>query len=143
MSFLLKDPDAVLDYLVDWGAEYLGTDVLTTSDWSVEPNEPAESPSSRARSTARTTTVKASGGIPGHVYRIVNVVTADFRPNGQPVDRSAGGEALMSGIGLAGPVVSLSEAQAYVRIETGEEEAVLAGLIRTASAICEASSTRW
>jgi uncharacterized phiE125 gp8 family phage protein len=32
----------------------------------------------------------------------------------------------------------MSEAQAYVRIETGEEEAVLAGLIRTASALCEA-----
>ena len=43
----------------------------------------------------------------------------------------------MSGGGLAEPVVSLSEAQAYVRIETGEEEAVLAGLIRTASAVCE------
>ena len=43
----------------------------------------------------------------------------------------------MSGAGLAEPVVSLSEAQAYVRIETGEEEAVLAGLIRTASAVCE------
>lgn len=43
----------------------------------------------------------------------------------------------MSGIGMAQPVVSMSEAQAYVRIETGEEEAVLAGLIRTASALCE------
>jgi uncharacterized phiE125 gp8 family phage protein len=32
----------------------------------------------------------------------------------------------------------MSEAQAYVRIETGEEEAVLAGLMRTASALCEA-----
>jgi uncharacterized phiE125 gp8 family phage protein len=31
----------------------------------------------------------------------------------------------------------MSEAQAYVRIETGEEEAVLAGLVRTASALCE------
>ena len=40
--------------------------------------------------------------------------------------------------GIALPVVSLSEAQAYVRIETGEEEAVVAGLIRTASALCEA-----
>lgn len=38
----------------------------------------------------------------------------------------------------AEPLVSLSEAQGYVRIETGEEEAVLAGLIRTASALCEA-----
>ena len=40
--------------------------------------------------------------------------------------------------GMALPIVTMSEAQAYVRIETGEEEAVLAGLIRTASALCEA-----
>jgi uncharacterized phiE125 gp8 family phage protein len=39
---------------------------------------------------------------------------------------------------MALPIVTMSEAQAYVRIETGEEEAVLAGLIRTASALCEA-----
>jgi uncharacterized phiE125 gp8 family phage protein len=39
--------------------------------------------------------------------------------------------------GIALPAVTMSEAQAYVRIETGEEEAVLAGLIRTASALCE------
>ncbi|MFL6730142.1 MAG: hypothetical protein ACJ8E3_00660 [Sphingomicrobium sp.] len=41
-------------------------------------------------------------------------------------------------LGIAEPAVTMSEAQAYVRIETGEEEAVLAGLIRTASALCEA-----
>jgi uncharacterized phiE125 gp8 family phage protein len=40
--------------------------------------------------------------------------------------------------GSAEPIVSMSEAQAYVRIETGEEEALLAGLIRTASGLCEA-----
>jgi len=34
--------------------------------------------------------------------------------------------------------VSLAEAQAYARVETGEEEALLAGLIRSASALCEA-----
>jgi uncharacterized phiE125 gp8 family phage protein len=38
---------------------------------------------------------------------------------------------------LAVPAVSLAEAQAYVRIETGEEEAVLAGLLRTATSMCE------
>lgn len=38
---------------------------------------------------------------------------------------------------LAAPAVSLAEAQAYVRAETGEEEALLAGLVRTASAMCE------
>lgn len=41
-------------------------------------------------------------------------------------------------MGGAEPAVTLSEAQAYVRVETGEEEALLAGLIRTASALCEA-----
>lgn len=40
--------------------------------------------------------------------------------------------------GNAVPAVTLSEAQAFVRIETGEEEALLAGLIRTASNLCEA-----
>jgi hypothetical protein len=40
MSFLLKDPDAVLDYMVDWGAEYLGVDQLSNSEWSVIPDEP-------------------------------------------------------------------------------------------------------
>lgn len=44
----------------------------------------------------------------------------------------------MAAPGIAEPSVTLSEAQAYVRVETGEEEAVLAGLIRTASALCEA-----
>jgi len=43
----------------------------------------------------------------------------------------------MATLGMAEPAVTMSEAQAYVRIETGEEEAVLAGLIRTASALCE------
>lgn len=40
------------------------------------------------------------------------------------------------------PIVTLSEAQAFTRIEIGEEEAVLAGLIRTASALCEAFLNR-
>ena len=43
----------------------------------------------------------------------------------------------MAALGMAEPAVTMSEAQTYVRIETGEEEAILAGLIRTASALCE------
>jgi hypothetical protein len=40
MTLLLKDPDAVLDYSIDWGAEYLGAgDLLAQSDWSVIPDE--------------------------------------------------------------------------------------------------------
>lgn len=33
--------------------------------------------------------------------------------------------------------VSLAEVQAYVRAETGEEEALLVGFVRTAAALCE------
>jgi len=41
-------------------------------------------------------------------------------------------------VGLAEPIVTLAEAQAFTRIETGEEEALVAGLIRSASGLCEA-----
>lgn len=44
----------------------------------------------------------------------------------------------MMSAGQAEPIVTLSEAQAFARVETGVEEAVLAGLVRTASALCEA-----
>lgn len=40
--------------------------------------------------------------------------------------------------GATEAIVTLAEAQAYARIETGEEEALLAGLVRTASGLCEA-----
>lgn len=42
------------------------------------------------------------------------------------------------GAGMALPIVTLSEAQAFLRVETGEEEALIAGFVRTASALCEA-----
>lgn len=38
---------------------------------------------------------------------------------------------------IAEAAVSMAEAQAYARVETGEEETLLAGLVRTASALCE------
>jgi len=38
---------------------------------------------------------------------------------------------------LIPPAISMAEAQAYARVETGEEEALLAGLVRSATAICE------
>src|SRR3982751_3788368 len=40
MTLLLKDPDAVLDYAIDWGAQYLDEgDLIADSTWSVEPDE--------------------------------------------------------------------------------------------------------
>jgi uncharacterized phiE125 gp8 family phage protein len=44
----------------------------------------------------------------------------------------------MIATGEVEPIVTLTEAQAFARIETGEEEALVAGLIRSASCLCEA-----
>lgn len=40
--------------------------------------------------------------------------------------------------GVTRPMVSLAEAKAFLRLDTENEDALLAGLIRTASALCEA-----
>lgn len=76
MTFLLKDPDAVLDYSVDWGAEYLGDDLLAESQWSVVPDEPGGVSIAGSDFDATTSTVKAAGGLPGRIYRLVNHVVA-------------------------------------------------------------------
>jgi hypothetical protein len=86
MTFLLKDPDAVLDYSVDWGAEYLGSDLLSQSSWSVTPEETGGVAVDGSNFDATTTTVKVGGGAPGHVYRLINeVVTASGRVDSRSI----------------------------------------------------------
>lgn len=81
MTLLLKDPDAVLDYAIDWGAEYLGTDdVLTDSGWTVTPSEIGGVEVVGSSFVDRLSTVQAGGGIAGHLYRLANrVVTQSGR----------------------------------------------------------------
>lgn len=81
MTLLLKDPDAVIDYAIDWGAEYLGTDdVLTDSSWSVTPNETGGVEVVGSSFADRLATVQAGGGIAGRLYRLANrVVTQSGR----------------------------------------------------------------
>jgi hypothetical protein len=75
MSFLLKDPEAVLDYAVDWGAEYLSGDALAASSWSVNPEEPGGAGIAESGFDLLTSTVQVAGGLPGHIYRVTNHVT--------------------------------------------------------------------
>ena len=75
MTLLLKDTDAVLDYLVDWGAEYLGGDTVAQSDWSVVPDEPGGVTVAGDSFDESSSTVNAAGGIAGRLYRLVNRVT--------------------------------------------------------------------
>lgn len=86
MSLLLKDPDAVLDYSIDWGAEYLGGDLLAESEWSATPDEPGGVSIVGSHFDATIASVKAGGGVPGRLYRLVNqVVTAAGRTDSRSI----------------------------------------------------------
>lgn len=74
MTLLLKDPAALLDYAVDWGADYLTDDTIVTSAWSVDPAEPGGLAVTAATTEPALTSAKVSGGIAGRVYRLVNHV---------------------------------------------------------------------
>jgi hypothetical protein len=76
MTLLMKDPSAVLDYAIDWGAEYLGDgDLLAKSSWTVEPDEADGVVIVSSNYSGRLSTVQAGGGAPGKLYRLSNSVT--------------------------------------------------------------------
>lgn len=75
MTVFLKDPEATLDYSVDWSAGYLDQQTITASQWSVVPNETGGISLSMATFGASRSGATLAGGLPGHVYRISNRVT--------------------------------------------------------------------
>lgn len=77
MTLLLKDPDAILDYAIDWGAEYLDGELIAASQWHVEPAESGGVTIAGSDFSARESKVKAAGGTAGKLYRLVNEVTTD------------------------------------------------------------------
>lgn len=76
MGFLLKDPDAVLDYRIDWGADYLAEgELLSASQWSVGPDEAGGISVVGEDFDASSATAKVGGGIAGRLYRLTNRIT--------------------------------------------------------------------
>ena len=65
-----KDPDAVLDYLVDWSS-WLGSDTIATSTWVVPSGITKDSDTN----TTTTATIWLSGGDDEASYEIVNRIT--------------------------------------------------------------------
>lgn len=65
-----KDPDALLDYEIDW-ATWLNGDQITVSSWAV----PAGITSPTDTNTTTTTTIWLSGGTAGQWYDCVNHIT--------------------------------------------------------------------
>lgn len=74
MALLLKDPEAALDYAVDWGAEYLGGDALIQSSWEVLPVETGGLTIVASRFDSSVAQVTAAGGVSGHLYQLTNSV---------------------------------------------------------------------
>ena len=65
-----KDPDAVLDYSVDW-AKWLAGDAINTSDWTV----PVGLAKTLDSATVTKTTIWLSGGAAGQSYTVTNRIT--------------------------------------------------------------------
>ena len=74
MTLLLKDPEAALDYAVDWGAEYLDADTVALSDWHVIPVEIGGLSVLASGFDGKVATATAAGGVPGHLYQLTNHV---------------------------------------------------------------------
>jgi len=71
-SLFTKDPDAVLDYQIDWLA-WLGSDTIATSTWTVGTGITKDSDTN----TTTTATIWLSGGTVGTSYSATNrIVTA-------------------------------------------------------------------
>jgi len=77
MTLLLKDPEAALDYAVDWGAEYLNGDAVSQSSWQVIPVEDGGLTIVSSRFDNALATVTASGGVQGHLYQLTNHVNLE------------------------------------------------------------------
>jgi hypothetical protein len=86
MTLLLKDPEATLDYSVDWGADYLSEDALADSGWTVIPDEPGGLAVLSSRFDLLTATAEVKGGIAGRLYRLTNhVVTVEGREDSRSI----------------------------------------------------------
>lgn len=65
-----KDPSSILDYGFDW-VDYLGTDTISTSSWSVSPAGLSAVSTSKDGAVTR---VWLSGGTVGTTYQATNTI---------------------------------------------------------------------
>ena len=75
MTIFLKDPQAGIDYAVDWGQGYLQGQTITGSVWNVTPDDAEGVRVTGELGSATRTAATLAGGEPGKVYRVANRVT--------------------------------------------------------------------
>lgn len=71
----LKDPQASLDYRVDWAAALGSGATISASSWTVRPAEASGITVSTEGLQGLVATARLGGGVPGHVYVVGNRVT--------------------------------------------------------------------
>lgn len=84
MSLYLKDADSSIDHGIDWSAHLAGQTILASA-WSVDPVEAGGLTIEASGFEAAWTSVRVSGGLVGHLYRLTNRVTLS---DGQVDERS-------------------------------------------------------
>jgi len=76
-----KDPQAILDYAIDW-TSWLSSDTISTSTWTVPSGITKVSDST----TTTTTTIWLSGGTADTDYELINhIVTAGGREDDRTI----------------------------------------------------------
>lgn len=75
MSLFAKDPDAGLDYHIDWAATWLGQRSIAASEWRVDPVEEGGAVVAAHSHDGRRTAARIEGGIAGRVYDVANRIT--------------------------------------------------------------------
>ena len=85
MSLFVKDPDSRIDYRVDWGAAYLGANLIAASQWQVVPQEQDGLAIAASSHDGVSTLASLTGGREGCSYALTNRVTLT---NGEIDERS-------------------------------------------------------
>lgn len=84
MALKLKDPEARVDYAIDW-RDYLGVAAIASSSWTVAPAHEGGIAIVASGHDFTRTTVRVEGGREGALYRLTNRVTLS---DGQVDERS-------------------------------------------------------
>jgi hypothetical protein len=75
VAIFVKDPEATVDYAIDWSAGYLGDRTITGSTWRVAPGGGDAVNVEASAISVGGTTATLSGGMPGCLYHVTNTVT--------------------------------------------------------------------
>lgn len=88
----LQDPDATLKWTFDWSSYLASGETISTSAWSVEPDDSGIGLQVGSDSkTTTTTTVSLSGGVRGETYRVTNrIVTTNDNTEDRTIEVRVG-----------------------------------------------------